>query len=139
MPAATIDPRPVRSVSWSDFQKAVRFGADPDTVVAVAEITAKRAQHRGLGEPVGPHARLGGVGYLREYERGLVFWTREHGASALHGMVRDVWDLLGRERSVLGAPIGDLEYDAALEEWIGRFERGRVRWSSAIGPQVELD
>ncbi|QEO15017.1 hypothetical protein FLP10_11770 [Agromyces intestinalis] len=138
MPAATIDPRLTRAVSWTDFQKAVRFGGEPDTVVAVAEITAKRAQHRELGAPLTPHARLDGVGYLREYDRGLVFWTRAHGAVSLHGMVRDVWELLGRERSSLGVPIADPEYDVESDEWVGRFERGLVRWSPAIGPQVEL-
>ncbi|WP_394553166.1 LGFP repeat-containing protein [Agromyces sp. MMS24-JH15] len=129
-----------RAVSWTDFQDAVRYGADEDTLIAVAEITAKHAQHRWLGAPLALHAKLAGyAGYLREYEHGTVFWTREFGASALHGMIRDVWEILGRESSRLGMPVADLEFERATGTWHGRFERGRVSWAPATGPIVEFD
>ncbi|GAA1789110.1 LGFP repeat-containing protein [Agromyces lapidis] len=166
-------------------------------LIAVAAIGAKRAEHDWLGEPRGPHERLGdGQQYLRRFdggavcwssrtgahevhgpvadrwealgaetsilgfpitdsapvarpdgtprpgghahfEGGSVYWSPEHGARVVRGMVRDIWALLGWERGALGMPVGDTEVgDEGLMS--ARFERGRIAWSSAAGPLVEI-
>ncbi|WP_022888549.1 LGFP repeat-containing protein [Agromyces italicus] len=71
------------------------------------------------------------------FEGGSVYWTPEHGARVVRGMVRDIWALLGWERSALGMPVGDTETgdDGLLS---ARFEHGRIAWSSAAGPLVEI-
>ncbi|WP_395245645.1 LGFP repeat-containing protein [Agromyces sp. MMS24-K17] len=134
----TLD-RPPRSVSWAEFRDAIRYGADPELTSAVPEIAAKRAQYRPLGAALAPHAALrGSEGYRREYEHGVIVWTRRHGAAVLHGMIRDVWELLGAETSKLGAPVGDLRYDGETGTWHGGFEGGRVDWAPATGPIVSF-
>ncbi|MFF2275687.1 LGFP repeat-containing protein [Agromyces sp. NPDC058126] len=71
------------------------------------------------------------------FEGGSIYWSPEHGARVVRGMVRDIWALLGWERGALGLPVGDTELgdEGVLS---ARFEHGRIAWSSADGPLVEI-
>lgn len=71
------------------------------------------------------------------FEGGSLYWSPEHGARVVRGMVRDIWALLGWERSALGLPVGDTELDddGLLS---ARFEHGRIAWTSSAGPLVEF-
>lgn len=79
-------------------------------------------------------ARAGGRAH---FEGGSLYWAPEHGARVVRGMVRDIWALLGWERSALGMPTGDTELDDEGMLSAG-FEHGRIAWSSAGGPIVEI-
>ena len=48
-----------RAVSWSDFRTAVRYDPANRLLLAVPAISAKRAEHPWLGEPVSLHTRAG--------------------------------------------------------------------------------
>lgn len=71
------------------------------------------------------------------FEGGSIYWSPEHGSLVVRGMVRDIWALLRWERGALGLPVGDtrLDDDGVLS---ARFEHGRIAWSSAAGPLVEI-
>ena len=76
--------------------------------------------------------------HRREYERGTVYWTQRHGTALVHGMVRDIWTLLGGERSALGLPVADVHFDADTGEFSGCFEHGSIAWSPAAGPTITV-
>ncbi len=193
--AASQAPRAERDVSWSDFRSAVRFDPKNQVLVAVPAISAKRAEHPWLGDPVALYARVGESGvYRREYEQGSVYWSRatgahevhggiaarwredggvssrlglpttdvlpladgreggythfeggsvywtpRHGAAVVRGMVRDIWALLGWERSTLGAPVADVVLDSTTGVWSGCFEHGSITWSPAGGHEITVD
>ncbi|GAA4381402.1 LGFP repeat-containing protein [Agromyces bauzanensis] len=67
-----------------------------------------------------------------------IHWTARHGAAVVHGMVRDVWSLLGWERSALGLPVADVGFDHDTLEFGGCFEHGTITWSPAGGPDVVI-
>lgn len=143
--ASSCSPHPARPgrahrvVSWEDFRTALRYGGGGDLIVAVPAIAQKRAEHPRLGAPVGPHAELPrGNGYFREYERGTIVWTARHGATCLHGMVRDIWVLLGGWGGRLGLPTADVETPAGSDVAGAEFEGGRIAWSAAGGPLVSF-
>jgi uncharacterized protein with LGFP repeats len=124
-------------ITWSDFRTAVRYDPASPLLLAVPAISAKRAEHSWLGDAVSLHTRVGdGEVHRREYERGTVYWTERHGTAIVHGMVRDIWTLLGGERSALGIPVADVDFDAATGELRGCFERGSIVWSPAAGPTI---
>jgi len=131
--------RTQRAVSWDEFRTALRYGGAGDLVAAVPAIAAKHAQHPRLGAAVGPHGELPrGNGYFREYERGTIVWTPRHGATCLHGMVRDIWVLLGGWGGRLGLPVADVEAAQGSDAVRAEFEGGRVAWSAAGGPLVSF-
>ena len=74
-----------------------------------------------LGLPTTDELRLegyrapgdGSAGGLAHFEGGTITWTARHGAAIVHGMVRDIWALLGWERSALGVPVSDDVVDRA--------------------------
>lgn len=78
----------------------------------------------------------GGVGH---FEGGSIYWTPAHGSAIVFGMVRDIWALLGWERSPLGLPVCDVEPAAESGMLRGVFEHGTVEWSSSTGPIVIID
>ncbi|WP_350349012.1 hypothetical protein ABIQ69_03460 [Agromyces sp. G08B096] len=135
-PTAVDADRPVRTVTWDDFRRALRFGTTGGIVEAIPAMTAKRAEHPEVGEPVGPAAEFPGGRYAREFERGTIIWTADAGAVCLHGMVRDIWVLLGGRSGRLGLPLGDVATDEASGGAEAVFEGGRVAWSAPGGPVV---
>jgi uncharacterized protein with LGFP repeats len=138
-PARPRMPRHHQPVSWSDFRTAVRYDPTSRLLLAVPEISAKRAQNPWLGDAVALHVRVGDAEvYRRDYEHGTIYWSPRHGTAVVHGMVRDIWALFGWERSPLGLPVADVQFDAATEEFSGCFERGSITWSPAGGPVVTV-
>ncbi len=189
-----------RALSWSDFRAAVSYDPANTLLLAVPAISAKRAERPRLGEPLGPHTRIGTADvYLREFahgtvywsertgahevhgaiaerwreaggetsflgfpttdeqalagarpghdprpggfahfEGGSIYWTPRHGAAIVHGMVRDIWALLGWERSPLGVPVADVVLDRETGVLSGCFEHGSIAWSPAGGPVVTV-
>ncbi|WP_127794382.1 LGFP repeat-containing protein [Agromyces sp. LHK192] len=130
---------PVRAVTWDDYRRAIRFGGAGSVTAALPAITAKHAEHPVIGEPAGPVAELSdGAGYVREFERGTIAWTSERGAACVHGMVRDIWVLLGGRSGRLGLPTTDVAYDEASGLHAAEFAGGRISWSAPAGPTIDL-
>jgi uncharacterized protein with LGFP repeats len=95
-----------------------------------------------LGLPITDEVRLEGAGAAAagyaHFEGGSIYWSARHGAAIVHGMVRDIWGLLGWERSSLGLPVGDVRYDRETGELSGCFERGTIVWSPAGGHEISV-
>jgi uncharacterized protein with LGFP repeats len=72
------------------------------------------------------------------FEGGSIYWSARHGAAVVHGMVRDIWALLGWERSTLGLPVADVRYDRETGAFSGCFEHGSIEWSPAGGPVISV-
>ena len=72
------------------------------------------------------------------FEGGSIYWSARHGAAVVHGMVRDIWALLGWERSTLGLPVADVRYDRETGVFSGCFEHGTIEWSPAGGPVISV-
>lgn len=107
-------------------------------------IAVKWREEGGVSSPLGlpttdvlPLAEDREGGYAH-FEGGSVYWTRRHGAAVVRGMVRDIWALLGWERSTLGAPISDVVLDRASGVWSGCFEHGSITWSPAGGHGITV-
>jgi uncharacterized protein with LGFP repeats len=81
----------------------------------------------------------GESGGFAHFQGGSIYWTPRHGAAIVHGMVRDIWALLGWERSALGVPVTDVVVDRATGTMSGCFEHGSITWSAARGPEVTVD
>lgn len=62
------------------------------------------------------------------------------GAVVLHGMVLDIGNLLGAQRSTLGLPVGDVVVHGRGADTVyeAEFERGGIRWSAPLGAQVTV-
>lgn len=80
----------------------------------------------------------GATGGYAHFEGGSIYWTALHGAAVVHGMVRDIWALLGWERSALGLPVADVRYERSTGTFSGCFEHGTVAWSPAGGPDISI-
>jgi uncharacterized protein with LGFP repeats len=76
--------------------------------------------------------------YRRDYERGTIYWSPLHGTAVVHGMVRDIWEMLGSERSQLGLPVADVQFNADTGESGGCFEHGSIAWSPFGGPMITV-
>lgn len=62
-----------------------------------------------LGFPRSDERALGdGVGRVREYQRGVIYWTQRTCAHEVHGPVRDKYASMMNERSILGYPKSDV-------------------------------
>lgn len=81
---------------------------------------------------------VGAHGGYAHFEGGSIYWTARHGAAVVHGMVRDIWALLGWEHSTLGLPVADVRYEPGTGEFSGCFEHGSIAWSPAGGPEVTV-
>jgi uncharacterized protein with LGFP repeats len=83
----------------------------------------------------GPGIPTGGYAH---FEGGSIYWTAWHGTAVVHGMVRDIWALLGWERSALGMPVADVRYDRETGVFSGCFEHGTIAWSPAGGHEISI-
>lgn len=81
------------------------------------------------------HLAPGGYAH---FEGGSIYWTARHGAAVVHGMVRDIWALLGWERSALGLPVADVRYERSTGTFSGCFEHGTIAWSPAGGHDISI-
>ncbi|MGW9631556.1 LGFP repeat-containing protein [Agromyces sp. NPDC055520] len=78
------------------------------------------------------------TGGFAHFEGGSIYWSPAHGPAIVYGMVRDIWALLGWERSALGLPVRDVDLVPGTGVLRGVFEHGTVEWSSSTGPVVVL-
>jgi len=87
-----------------------------------------------LGNPVtGVMPTPDGIGYYVHYQYGSIYWTLQTGAHEVHGDIRDKWESLGWEISVLGYPISD---ETKTPDGIGRynhFQHGSIYWAPQTG------
>lgn len=125
------------SVYWSE-----RTGAHEVHGEIAARWEAVGGEASFLGLPTTDELRLdaasGDAGGFAHFEGGSVYWTARHGAAIVHGMVRDIWALLGWERSALGVPVADVIVDSATGAMSGCFEHGSIAWSSSGGPEITV-
>jgi hypothetical protein len=84
-------------------------------------------------------ATADGIGRVRHFERGSIYWHPETGAHEVHGDIRAKWDSLGGASSVvsaygsqIGYPLTD-ELPAADGGKVSHFERASIYWHPASG------
>jgi len=74
-----------------------------------------------------------GIGRYNHFVNGSIYWTPETGAHEVHGLIRDKWEALGWEQSVLGYPVTD---ELVAPDGIGRyvhFQSGSIYWTPKTG------
>ena len=105
----------------------------------MSAIDDKRNQHPWLGNPKDEGAGSDegpmpdGRGRTRDYDNGSIYWTPEHGAFEIHGLIRVKWAQLGGHRSFLGYPVTD---ELGCPDGVGRFnhfEGGSIYWTPDTG------
>jgi hypothetical protein len=129
------------AVYWSE-----RTGAHAVHGAVAARWYAVGADASFLGLPTTDALHLDGLfdeagtptGGYAHFEGGSIYWTARHGAAVVHGMVRDIWALLGWERSALGLPVADVRVDRETGVSSGCFEHGTIAWSPAGGPEISI-
>lgn len=122
------------AVYWSE-----RTGAHEVHGEVAARWLALGGESSFLGLPTTDEQPLIGVdGGFTHFEGGSVYWTARHGAAVVHGMTRDIWSLLGWERSVLGLPVADVVFEPDTHQFSGCFEHGTITWSPASGPDIVI-
>lgn len=125
------------AVYWS-----ARTGAHEVHGEIAARWRSAGAEASFLGLPISDEVRLEGTGAATagyaHFEGGSIYWSARHGAAIVHGMVRDIWALLGWERSMLGLPVGDVRYDRETGVLSGCFEHGTIAWSPAGGHKISV-
>lgn len=90
-----------------------------------------------LGAAVdGEHSCPDGRGRYRHYQGGSIYWSPETGAHEVHGAIRDQWQQLGWERSVVGYPTSD--EGAVADGRFNSFAKGRVYWHPEVGAHEVL-
>ncbi len=134
-----------RTVSWSDFRSAVRYDPTNRLLVAVPAISAKRAEHRWLGEAVSLHTQSGeGDVVRREYEHGEILWSERTGAHEVHGEIA-ARVARGRRRRLVPRPADDRRAAARRRRrsrrrrgdgGIAHFEGGTIAWTARHGVAI---
>lgn len=74
------------------------------------------------------------VGHYRHFERGSIYWHPMTGAHEVHGAIREKWQSMGWERSLLGYPTTN-ESDAARYGKFNHFMGGSIYWTAETGAQ----
>ncbi|MCI5157221.1 MAG: hypothetical protein D3906_02080 [Candidatus Electrothrix sp. AUS1_2] len=72
-------------------------------------------------------------GRYNHFQGGSIYWHPETGAHEVHGAIRERWEKLGWEKSVLGYPITD---ESTTPDKTGRynhFQHGSIYWSPQTG------
>jgi uncharacterized protein with LGFP repeats len=86
-----------------------------------------------LGSPISPEVTApDGIGRLRDYEHGVIFWSPSTGAHEVHGAILSKYISLGATSSFLGYPTTD-ESAAAGSGRFNAFQNGRIYWSPSTG------
>ncbi len=74
-----------------------------------------------------------GIGHFRHFDGGSIYWSPTTGAHEVHGAIRDKWEAMGWETSVIGYPLTD---ESATPDGVGRyshFEWGSIYWTPSLG------
>jgi hypothetical protein len=92
------------------------------------------ANQLNLGLPLAPErSSVDGIGRLRNYQFGTIYWHPEVGAFEVHGAILARYQEIGEEQSILGYPVSD-ELD--LPDGSGKFSQfhfGMLLWRPATG------
>src|SRR5262249_35141818 len=87
-----------------------------------------------LGQPIAAEERMpDGVGTLRRYEHGAIYWSPSYGAHEVHGAI---WaEIVGKrwQRGLLGYPTTAESVTANGSGRYNHFEHGAVYWTPATG------
>jgi N-acetyl-anhydromuramyl-L-alanine amidase AmpD len=91
-----------------------------------------------LGYPItGETATPDGIGRFNHFQGGSIYWTPDTGAHEVRGNIRNKWEALGWETSVLGYPTTD---ETGTPDGIGRFnhfrkgtDEGSIYWTPTTG------
>jgi uncharacterized protein with LGFP repeats len=77
-----------------------------------------------------------GRGRYNHFQNGSIYWTPEHGAFEIHGLIRNKWADAEWERGVLGFPVTD---EGQTPDGVGRFnhfEGGSVYYHPEFGTWI---
>ena len=76
-------------------------------------------------------------GRVQEFSGGRIYWSPQHGAYEVHGLILERYTLLGGTSSFLGMPVSDEEIGpAGVHGRVSRFTGGSIYWSPATGARV---
>lgn len=90
-----------------------------------------------LGDARSDEADAARAGRFNEFQYGFIYWTPGHGAHAVYGLIGEMWDSIGREKSKCGYPISD-EYGYGAGSRRSDFEHGRILWSPGQAAAVAI-
>ncbi|MDB6123929.1 MAG: hypothetical protein JWQ71_2922 [Pedosphaera sp.] len=91
-----------------------------------------------LGDPIiSETGTPDGIGRYNHFQGGSIYWTPSTGAWSVRGSIRDKWQALGWETSVLGYPTTD---ENTTPDGIGRYNHfnkngtlGSIYWTPSLG------
>ncbi len=89
-----------------------------------------------LGEPTSEiMATADGIGQYQNFEYGSIYWSPDTCAQEIHGAIRDEYQSLGWEQSVLGYPTSDTNkiQTGVLSGYFQKFQQGQIVWTSSTG------
>lgn len=93
-----------------------------------------------LGPPAGAErATADGIGRLRDYKSGSIYWSPATGAHEVHGSIWRLWTKLRREEGLLGYPTTDEHATPHKKARVSKFQRGAIYWDSVRGAYEVLD
>ncbi|MGY1771998.1 hypothetical protein [Blastococcus sp. SYSU D00813] len=107
---------------------------------AIRDRWAQLGWERGpLGFPVtSDRATPHRPGSFTVFEAGSVYWSRDTGAHAVVGAIRDEWGRLGWEDGLLGFPRTDERSTPGGRGRYNHFETGSIYWSPTTGAHAVL-
>ena len=133
------------TVTDQDLVKSIVAFASP-LELATFFINAKYAELGGsagvLGSTVSAVvATAGGVGFVRTFQHGAIYWRAEVGAHEVHGPIRVRWQELGGETGFLGFPTSDVMpgNDVRAEGLFVHFQGGSIYWAPPQQRLVTID
>jgi len=124
---------------YQTFQNGIEYWTPATGAHLVRGVISARWAELGfetsvLGYPtVDEKCGLAGGGCISVFEKGALFYTGTRGALVVRGGVYDAWVAAGREKGVLGRPIGDTFCGLAGGGCYHVFDGGSVYWSPASG------
>lgn len=81
-------------------------------------------------------ATLNNFGFMRSFQRGVIYWHPNVGAHAIYGPIRARWHELNAEKGFLGFPTSDVTpgSDARSEGFFAHFQGGSIYWTPPAKP-----
>ena len=94
------------------------------------------AQNSELGYPISDELTTpDGVGRYNVFERGMIYWTPQHGAHAVLGSILIKWGKSGFEKSSYGYPVEDPKGDDGFKI-TQKFQRGTLQGYKSPIPEL---
>ncbi len=92
------------------------------------------AEGSGFGYPISDEMpALDAIGRFNNFENASVYWHPLTGAYEVHGLIRNRWQAMGGEMSILGYPTTN---ESTTSDGIGRynhFQNGSIYWTPVTG------